>query len=335
MPPTHIDFEILNDDVRWADQYDCFDLIVAGIWFLHETLVTRYPKCTLLERTLRLGNEFNALRKSTQNDPSKLTESQMSSLFSEMNTLGTLGYSLWHLKDCLDAPGLQHELKELSKLGWGQNSEGDSLRLRGQGFLLLAAANLAKQGFALEFIRRRKREKTPDFFALRDGRKFSCEVTSREPQRGNFDNLEFFWQTVNETVDRKKHQLNQPEFQDAVLIIDCTPVWETFSLEQIPIGGELVYFVPPELGGPRSGSKPIVRFDESLHSKGLQELQEIIRGTGIHTLILWKNRLELFDQGYKRHSAYRVIGTMDGITFLSYFEKALLFPGPNVQVNWS
>ena len=335
MMPAHVNFDILNDDVRWADPYDSADLLVAGIWFMHETLVARYPRCTLLKRIRRLGDQFQLLRTNAQDDSSKLASAQSSSSFSEMNTLGTLGHSLWHLRGCLDSPGLRYELKELSKLGWGQNPTGDSLRLRGQGFLLLAAANLAKQGFAVEFVRRRKDVRTPDLLAHRNNITFSCEVTSREPQQGEFASLEFFWETINGTVSLKKGQLNQPEFQNGVLIIDCTLVWDTFSLERIPIGGELVYFIPPELGGPRSGSTRLVRYDESVQSQGLLDLQEVIRGTGIHTLILWKNRLDISDEGYTRCLAYRVIGTMDGIPFWSYFDRALVFPGPNVQVNWT
>ena len=258
---------------------------------------------------------------------------QMVAFFSELDALGTLGYSLWHLKAYLDAPGLKYELKTLAQQSGGHNE--DTLIFRSQGFLLLAAAHLAKQGFHLEFIPRRKNVQTPDFFALRDGNKFACEVTTLQPKSGDFASLEFFWTKINGKVDLKKSQLKQPEYGSGVLIIDCTSVWEALGLGQVPIGAQLAYSIPTEHGGFRSGSTPLVRLDDSVHTQGLRDLQEIVRGTGIHTLVLWKYRLEILEERYKRHLAYCVIGTMDGIPFWSYFDKALVFPGPNVSVNWT
>ena len=36
MAPPHVNYEVLNDEARWADPYDCIDLQVAGIWYLFE-----------------------------------------------------------------------------------------------------------------------------------------------------------------------------------------------------------------------------------------------------------------------------------------------------------
>jgi len=334
MKPPQIDYSVLNDDARWADPYDCAELFIAGAWFLHETLLARHPKCPLLKRILRVGDRFEVVSKSAGNDPSRVTYDEMAFLFSEMDTIGTLGHSLWHLRHYLDSPGLKYELKELSKIGCGENEEGDLLRIRGQGFLFLAAANLSKQGFELEFIPRLKNESTPDFYARRDGNTFTCEVTNRHPQSGAFDSIEFFWSTVSETVDRKKSQLAKTAFPHGVLIIDCTPVWEAFGLGHFIEGGVLVYSIPPEQGGPRSGSVPLIRYDESAHSEGLRNLAEVIRGTAIHTLILWKHNLEIQKEGYRREMMYRVVGTITGATFWSYFPKAFVFPGPHVDVKW-
>jgi hypothetical protein len=146
---------------------------------------------------------------------------------------------------------------------------------------------------------------------------------------------QFFWSTLNETVDRKKSQLAKADFPHGVLIIDCTPVWEAFGLGQFAVGGELVYYIPPEQGGPRSGSVPLIRHDESEHSEGLRNLAEVIRGTAIHTLILWKHNLEIQKEGFRREMMYRVVGTITGATFWSYFERAFVFPGPHVDVKWS
>jgi hypothetical protein len=335
MKPPQIDYSVLNDDARWADPFDCIDLLTAGVWFLHETMRARHPKCPLLKRTLRLGDRYELMKRAAAGDPTQVSHNQVAGLFSEMNTLGTLGHSLWHLKRHIDAAGVRYELKELSQIGCGENEEGDLLRIRGQGFLFLAAANLSKQGFELEFIPRRKNESTPDFYARRDGNTFTCEVTNRHPQSGAFDSIEFFWSTLNETVDRKKSQLAKADFPHGVLIIDCTPVWEAFGLGQFAVGGHLVYSIPPEQGGPRSGAVPLIRYDESAHSEGLRNLAQVIRGTAIHTLILWKHNLEIQKEGYRREMMYRVVGTITGATFWSYFERAFVFPGPHVDVKWS
>src|SRR5262249_40324033 len=137
-----------------------------------------------------------------------------------------------------DAPGLRYELKELSQLGMGANPAGDRLKLRGQGFLLLAAGHLLREGFELEFIRRRDGQQTPDFFAKRDGNKFTCEVTSRYPETGDFSDVAFFWDTINGVAQNKRAQLQGSEFTNGVLVIDCSPVWEAFGLADVPIGAQ-------------------------------------------------------------------------------------------------
>jgi hypothetical protein len=332
--PRSVKFEILDDAERWADPYESFDLFVAGIWFLHEQMFARYPNCELLKRIVRLGNWFESVQTLTDSDPSKLTGKQESFLYSEMNRLGTLGHSLWHLRQYLDAPAMRDELRELSQIGPADSSE-DLRRMRCQGFLLLAAANLVIHGFNLEFIRRQNGRRTPDFFAIRDGNRFCCEATSKEPRRGEFSNLEFFWTKITETVDQKRSQLALPEYGNAVLIIDCTPIWSAFDPGDLPIGGELVYSIPRNLGGPRDGSVSCVRYDDSVHSRGLRRLEEHLRDTDIHTIILWRNWLELFDGGFRRHTAYRILGTIPGAPFWSYFGKQVLaFPGPKIRVEW-
>jgi hypothetical protein len=334
MKASQIDYGVLNDDARWADPYDCVEPLIAGVGFLNEVMLARFPRCPLLRRTTRLGDQYGLMRKTAAHDLAQITPEQVAMFFSELNLFGTLGHSLWHLKEHLDAPGARYELKELSKIGCGENEEGDLLRIRGQGFLFLAASDLSKQGFEIEFIRRRKDESTPDFFARRDGNTFTCEVTNRYPQSGAFDSIEFFWSTLNETVSKKKSQLAKAAFPHGVLIIDCTPVWEAFGLGHFIQGGVLTYYIPPEQGGPRSGSVPLVRYDDSAHSEGLRNLAEIVRGTAIHTLILWKHKLEIQEEGFRRETMYRVVGTMMGTTFWSYFPRAFVFPGPHVDIKW-
>lgn len=333
--PAQVNFTVLDDDARWADNTECVDLLFAGIWFLHETLKSRHPRCPLLCRITQLGNDFELLRLASGSDASKVSPDDAKASFAEFNTLGTLGRSLWQLKEHLDARGLRYELKELSKLGRGENPAGDSLRLRGQGFLLLAAGHLASQGFNLEFINRREGQKIPDFFALRDGVSFTCEVTNRHPETGDYTDVDFFWSTIHDVVQNKRTQLQGPEFTNGVLIIDCTPVWEAFGLAHVPIGGQMAYLVPENLGGPRSGSAPLVRYDESPHSIGLQGLEDVMRGTNIQSVILWNHKVAFSEIGYRRRMEYRILGTVHGCAFWSYFPKACVFPGPELDVVWS
>lgn len=334
MKPPQIDYGVLNDDARWADPYDCVEPLNAGVWFLHEVMLARFPKCPLLRRTTRLGDQYGLMRAKAAKDLAQITPERVGTFFSELNLLGTLGHSLWHLNQHLDAPGVRYELKELSQIGCGENEKGDLLRIRGQGFLFLAASDLSRQGFEIEFIPRQKDVSTPDFSARRDGNTFTCEVTNRYPQSGPFDSIEFFWSTLNETVSKKKAQLAKAPFPHGVLIIDCTPVWDAFGLGHFTQGGVLAYFIPPEQGGPRSVSVPLIRYDDPEHSEGLRNLAEIIRATAIHTLILWKHNLEIQKEGFRREVMYRVVGTIMGATFWSYFPRAFVFPGPNVEVKW-
>lgn len=78
----------------------------------------------------------------------------------------------------------------------------------------------------------------------------------------------------------------------------------------------------------------LIRDADPAHSEGLRNLAETIRGTSIHTLILWKHKLEIQQEGYRREMMYRVVGTMTGAKFWSYFPKAFVFPGPDVNVKW-
>jgi hypothetical protein len=326
------DYAIFNDAVRWADPVECSDLLFAGVWYLYETLQARYPKSPLIRRALELGDRWDAVRQAAGDEPSRAPNSELSAIFSETNLLGTLGYSLWHLRRCLDSAGMRFELKELAQIGTGQNPAGDLLRLRGQGFLFLAGAELAKLGFEVEFVPRRKGVRTHDLIVSRDGVPVGCEVTSRSPAAGDFDSVEFFWATINELVKKKKAQVAGSALKYGALIIDCSTVWDALTLAEIPCGLNLVYYIPPELGGPRSGSAPLVRYDDSAFSQGLRELEAAIQGTNVQTLILWKHHCEIFEEGYRRHMAYRVLGTIEGATFWSHFPKPLAFPGPGVRV---
>jgi hypothetical protein len=61
-------------------------------------------------------------------------------------------------------------------------------------------------------------------------------------------------------------------------------------------------------------------------------LEETLRGKGIQTLILWKYKPELSQEGYRYESAYLVLATIDGAAFWSYFPNPMVIPGPNVCI---
>jgi hypothetical protein len=211
------DCDVLENDLLCADPYDCMYPLAAGLRFLNNTIHARHPKCPLLKRIARFNYEFEQLKQAAIADPKELTDERSVKTLSEMNLLGTLGHSLWQLRKYVDGSGLSFELKEIAQIGCGEDEEGDSLRLRGQGFLLLSAANLSKQGFDLEFIPREKDKRTPDLFARRDSNTFTCEVTSRHPKAGDLNSIDAFWSAVYDVVQKKKRQLAGATFPHGVL----------------------------------------------------------------------------------------------------------------------
>lgn len=101
MPLPQIDLALLNDDARWADPYDCAEPLFAGVLFLHDCMLARFPKCPLLKRIVRLGDQFNAMYATASRDRSLIRNEHITPFVSELDLLGTLGHSLWHLKEHL------------------------------------------------------------------------------------------------------------------------------------------------------------------------------------------------------------------------------------------
>lgn len=332
MAPTNINFEVLNNDAQWADTIDWVELAFAGIWFLHDVICKHKPNCELIQRIKRAGDKFYSLKKSCKGNASLLAPSKMAEMGMELETLASLGHSLWHLKSYLASRALQDELDELSQVSEADSSENIQ-RLRSRGFLLLAASTIAKRGFEIEFVERRNHS-TPDFLAIRDGNRFACEATIRYPKTGDLSDSTLFWKAINEVVSKKTHQFREAEYSNGVLIIDCTPIWDAMALSDLAIGGVVVTYIPRELGGPRSGSGQAIRYDKSLAEQSLRYLEQIISGTGIQSLILWKNRIETDGSTFKRYKQYRVLSSVNGAAFWSYFENAIVFPGPNVNIDW-
>lgn len=111
-------------------------------------------------------------------------------------------------------------------------------------------------------------------------------------------------------------------------------MWDAFGLANVPIGGQFVGFIPENLGGPRQISAPLVHYDGSPHSAGIQALEAAIRGTNIESVILWINQFIVDEVGYRRRMACRILGTVHGCVFWSFFPKTCVFPGPQVKLQW-
>lgn len=333
MTATGIDFRVLDDDTRWADSISHPEVLLAGVWFLNQTMLKIYPRCPLLGLIRGFGDRFNAVIQKAGGGFSQLTADEAEQLLTELHLFATLGYSLWHLSNYHDSSGFLNELKELSKVGGGQNPVEDAVRIRGHGFLLLAASDLAKQGFGIEFVKRQAKrgQRTPDLKANRDSTSFYCEITSISPQKGDFSDVAFFWSKINEVVGEKLSQLEVANPRNGVVIVDCTPIWDALNFSQIH-ADVLVYDIPQHLGGPFTASASLIRYDDSPISVGLKNLEMTIRGSAVRSLILWKQKSKSVGDGFKREIAYRVLGAIDGVVFWRYFEKVLAFPGPDVTV---
>jgi len=77
MPSNRINYDVLNDDVRWADPYECSDLLFAGIWFLYETLRDRHATCSLIDRIRSHGVDFKSRYQKVEGDVTKVTNAEM------------------------------------------------------------------------------------------------------------------------------------------------------------------------------------------------------------------------------------------------------------------
>lgn len=104
MRKCKLPFDLLDDDVRWTDPHDCCELLYVGIWFLYETLVVRHPGCSLVKRILAHGDTFEALYAKSGGQSTNVAIADMANHFTERNLPGTLGHSLWHLREYLDSP---------------------------------------------------------------------------------------------------------------------------------------------------------------------------------------------------------------------------------------
>jgi hypothetical protein len=326
----------MDDLAKWRHPDLCVEVLIAGVNYLYDTLEEKHSGSNLAARVRALGDLKLALERRTRGDPFAVKGSDLDAqhIVRELNTLGTIGYGLWHLRPYYDSSGFRFELKELSRLGDPSNPAGDDLRLRGQGFLFHAAGVLARDGFGIEFIPRRDGERRPDIFAVRDGLKFPCEITSKAGITLRDRSVNEFWGRILEVVAAKKEQFSSADFADGVIIIDASPVFHLVSGSDVPIGGTLCHLPGRDQKGPPGGSVPLIRYDASDFSQGLQRFEKAIGETRIRNLVLWNRDLEIDGDAIRRRFEYRVIGTIGGNRFWAYFPTAVVFPGPDVQVVW-
>lgn len=331
--------ESLNDEAKWRSSTECVDVLCAGVNYLYERLGSLPGREAPLHARIRqLGNLRLALRARHGSVPSTTvgTDPDVERFIRLLDDLGTLGFSLWHLKEFEDSAAFRRQFSELARVGEEGNSEGDALRLRGQGFMFYAAGFLAREGFAIEFIDEAadRGQRRPDFYARRDGETYPCETTSKHPRVIRSASVEEFWARIVEVVEAKKTQIALPCFPNGVLIVECSRVFDLLSAGDVPLGGTLYHLPGQEGAGPPGGSAPMIRYDDSKFSKGLLAFGTAIENSGIRTLMLWNRTLTFQGETLTRRLEHRVIGTMAGRRFWAYFPNAVVFPGPNVEVKW-
>jgi len=330
-----VPYDVMDDYSRWRDPNACVEVLHAGVNYLHEILVAKHARCPLLKKVLALGDLKLKMERESKGDPASANPADVKVFFEQLNLLGTLGYSLWHLRNYSDSKGFRYELKELSGIGAEGNSAGTDLRIRGQGFVLFSAACVARDGFGIEFIARKEGGgKTPDYFALRDTHRFACEATTKSPTVLKSSSVTEFWTQVNAAVLEKREKFRDKAYENGVILIDCTPVFGLIDFSEIPVGGTIVHMPAKEGELPGPGEAPLLRYDDSEFSRGLQELQRLIADTGVRNVILWNRAFSVGDETIKRELRYMVLGALKGRRFWAYFPRAVVFPGPEVQVKW-
>jgi hypothetical protein len=326
----------MDDLDKWRDQNECVVVLLAGVNYLFELLQERHRNSNLVAHIRQVGDlKLSLERRHGPTPPASLAEEpELECYLTALNDLGTVGYGLWHLRSYMDSPGFRREFDELSKLGDPDNPVGNELRLRGQGFLFYAVGVFAREGFGVEFIlpSAKQRERRPDVLLVRDGVRFPCEVTTRKPRTATGESVGEFWAQINGVVEKKQSQFKGTDYDNGVLMVDCSPVFHLLKLGDIPIGASLMHL--PDGNGPPGGEVPLIRYDASEFSKGLREFQHAITGTRIRTLVLWNRGFEVKTETFRRILERRIIGTIGGGRFWAYFPEAIVFPGPDVDVTW-
>lgn len=323
--------DALENEALWRDANDCVCPLTAGLRYLYDdVLESSHAGCPL---SFRVEEHCIAGMRGITNagfDPMAIEPTTQVDLVRERHTLGTLGYSLWHLRDSGGAAALRFEIAQLAQVG--VEADASDSRLRGQGFLFFASGWLARRGFKIEFIAR-DGARTPDFFARRDGIRFACEATSREPSATRESGAYAFWQHILDVVSEKREQFRRPEFANGVLFIDCAALLDLLGPEDRPTFDTL-YWLSPDESAPSGGQRALIRADDSAYGRGLSACGELMEEVGLYNLVLWERRFDIDGEHMRRTHGCRVIGMFEGRPFWQYFERAWVFPGPNVRVDY-
>ncbi len=329
-----IPFEEMDNIEKWQHPYESQELLAAGTHFLYELVRERFPNAPFLERITRLGDRKIFVDQEYVAKGMRVPDERANWLITEMHKIGTIGFSLWHLRPSFATPGFDDEIQDLARVTKDDSDEENERLLRGVSFLMYSASILARNGFEIEFIKRGD-QKRPDFFARRDGNTFACEATTRRPKKLRASTVKEFWFHANKAVEKKLPQLRHPEFKSCVLLLDCSPVFDLMFSEGLVAAGTLHVMNPPGQSGPPPRSVPLLRYDDTEFAAGLKKLTEIVAGSNVHTIMYWKFTTEVLGEIHRRHLKHRVLGTIGpGYNFWGYFDNAIVFPGPDVKVVW-
>ncbi len=235
-----VPFEIMNDVANWRHPQLCWSVLFAGVNYLYEELERRRPNSRLADR-IRMVGGINLRRIESADDGSpewRPEDPEQVRLVRDVDALGTIGFSLWHLRPYTNSVGFRYEFKQLSNVGYRKDDDADDPNLRGQGFMFLVAGYLAREGFEIEFVADPSTSGgRPDFLAKRDGLAYPCEATSRYPQIVKQRTVAEFWSKLVEVVEAKRRQLRSTEFENGVLLVDCSPIFDLVSISDLPTYG--------------------------------------------------------------------------------------------------
>lgn len=134
----------MDDLAKWRHPDHCVEVLISGVNFLYDMLEARHRGSNLAARIRALGDLSLRLDRRSGGNPLSVdgSDPEAQQFVRELNTLGTMGYGLWHLRRYLDSQGFRYEMQELARLGTGP-AKGNDERERGQGFLLYTTGVLA------------------------------------------------------------------------------------------------------------------------------------------------------------------------------------------------
>jgi hypothetical protein len=319
-----IPFELMDAPDAWSLE-NTGRTLELGARYLYDEVERIEPGCPLGQAVTRLGNNvkylwqnFNA--KGLIPPPDKLEK-----VMTAMDLQGNLGYSLWRLRSHRHSPGYEFELNQLAQAGDG--TESSKRLLRSHGFTFQMAARMTEKSFGVAFCQPGT-EEGPDFILSRDGDTFPCEATTKDPAKIVSAYVDEFWRHILNAVKNKKTKFSSSRYQHGVLLIDCSPIAHLMVGAQLGIDT----IVSMEADGSYGRSDRLVRYDGSPFSNGVKEVEELLRGTNVTTVVLRYWKFAAREGAGERRDQIQVLGSIRGRCFWKHFESPLIFPGEGIQV---